>query len=172
MFILGTFRLVTTLYNQKVRTRKGLSNSYITHITEDKNGYLWFATEEGLNKLEGNYFTSFYKENKGKTLNLTGNELNCLLDDPNEPILWIGTQRAGLNAFNYQTNEQTIYQHNESDPYSIATNDITDIYPAKDGNLWITTYWRGIEYLNKKPANLLTITSNLFPSSQVILSGH
>lgn len=150
LFILGTFRLVTTLYNQKVRTRKGLSNSYITHITEDKNGYLWFATEEGLNKLEGNYFTSFYKENKGKTLNLTGNELNCLLDDPNEPILWIGTQRAGLNAFNYQTNEQTIYQHNESDPYSIATNDITDIYPAKDGNLWITTYWRGIEYLNKK----------------------
>ena len=135
---------------KKLGLEKGLSNSYITHITEDKNGYLWFATEEGLNKLEGNYFTSFYKENKGKTLNLTGNELNCLLDDPNEPILWIGTQRAGLNAFNYQTNEQTIYQHNESDPYSIATNDITDIYPAKDGNLWITTYWRGIEYLNKK----------------------
>ena len=28
-------------------------------------------------------------------------ELNCLLDDPKDSILWIGTQRAGLNAYNY-----------------------------------------------------------------------
>lgn len=86
---------------------KGLSNNYITDIAEDKNGYLWFATEEGLNKLEGNRFTSFYK-NEHLPLNLTGNELNCLFDDQTEPVLWIGTQRAGLNAFNYQTNQQTI----------------------------------------------------------------
>lgn len=135
---------------KKLGLEKGLSNSYVINITEDKNGYLWFATEEGLNKLEGDHFTSFYRKNEGKPLNLTGNELNCLLDDPNEPILWIGTQRAGLNAFNYQTNEQTIYQHDENNPYSIATNDITDIYPSKNGNLWITTYWRGIEYLDKR----------------------
>lgn len=65
-----------------------------------------------MNKLEGNHFTSFYKKS-GKVLNLTGNELNCLLDDPTEPILWIGTQRSGLNAFNYQTNQQIIYQHDK-----------------------------------------------------------
>lgn len=92
---------------KKLGLEKGLSNNYINDIVEDKKGYLWFATEEGLNKLEGNHFTSFYKKS-GKVLNLTGNELNCLLDDPTEPILWIGTQRSGLNAFNYQTNQQII----------------------------------------------------------------
>lgn len=151
------FCLLTTLAGwsqpytiKKLGLEKGLSNSYVINITEDKNGFLWFATEEGLNKLEGNRFTSFYKQNEGKALKPTGNELNCLLDDPEEPVLWIGTQRAGLNAFNYQTNQQTVYQHDEKDPYSIATNDVTDIYPSADGNLWVTTYWRGIEYLDKK----------------------
>lgn len=134
---------------KKLGMEKGLSNNYITDIAEDKNGYLWFATEEGLNKLEGNHFTSFYK-NEHFPLNLTGNELNCLFDDQTEPVLWIGTQRAGLNAFNYQTNQQTIYQHDDKNPSSIATNDVTGIYAASDGNLWITTYWRGIEHLDKK----------------------
>ena len=42
----------------------GLSNNYVVDIAEDKNGYLWFATEEGLNKLEGTEFTAFYKTEK------------------------------------------------------------------------------------------------------------
>lgn len=135
---------------KKLGLEKKLSNNYIIDIAEDKNGYIWFATEDGLNKLEGGVFSPFYKKDKGKSLNLTGNELNCLLDDPQKPILWIGTQRAGLNTFNYQTNEQIIFQHDPNDPHSIATNDVTDLAIAADGNLWITTYWRGIEYLNKE----------------------
>lgn len=134
---------------KRLGLEKKLSNSYIIDITEDKNGYLWFATEEGLNRLEGGIFSSFYKKDKGRLLNLTGNELNCLLDDPKEPILWIGTQRAGLNAFNYQTNKQHIFLHDDKNPFSIATNDVTDLAIAADGNLWVTTYWQGIDYLDK-----------------------
>ena len=66
---------------KKLGLEKKLSNNYIIDIAEDKNGYLWFATEDGLNKLEGGVFNPFYKKEKGKSLNLTGNELNCLLDD-------------------------------------------------------------------------------------------
>lgn len=148
---------------KKLGPEKGLSNSYIIDITEDKNGYLWFATEEGLNKLEGNHFTAFYKSNKHKALNLTRNELNSLLDDPNEPILWIATQRAGLIAFNYQTNTQQIYQHHPNNPSSIATNDVTGIHPSPDGNLWITTYWRGVDYLNKETGKFTHYNQSTVP---------
>lgn len=148
---------------KKLGLEEGLSNSYVVDIVEDKNGYIWIATEEGLNKLEGGKFTSFYKANKGKLINLTGNELNSLFDDPNEPILWIGTQRAGLISFNYQNNTQIIYQHNYQDPHSIITNDITSIHPATDGNLWITTYWRGIEYLNKKTGKFTHYNQQTIP---------
>lgn len=148
---------------KKLGLEEGLSNSYVVDIVEDKNGYIWIATEEGLNKLEGGKFTSFYKANKGKLINLTGNELNSLFDDPNEPILWIGTQRAGLISFNYQNNTQIIYQHNYQDPHSIITNDITSIHPATDGNLWITTYWRGIEYLDKKTGKFTHYNQQTIP---------
>lgn len=47
---------------KKLELEKKLSNSYIIDITEDKNGYLWFATEDGLNKLEGGLFSSYYKK--------------------------------------------------------------------------------------------------------------
>ena len=149
---------------KKLGLEKKLSNNYIIDITEDKNGYLWFATEDGLNKLEGGLFSSYYKKDDSKSLNLTGNELNCLLDDPQDPVLWIGTQRAGLNAFNYQTNQQTIFLHDENNPYSIATNDVTNLAVAADGNLWITTYWRGIEYLDKKTGKFTHYNQQTVPN--------
>ncbi len=154
------FLLITCLLNalgclaqtytvKRLGLEKGLSNNYVIDIAEDKNGYLWFATEEGLNKLEGSTFTAFYKTENDEQ-GITGNELNCLLDDPAKPILWIGTQRAGLNAFNYETHTFTIYRHDKDNPNSLATDDVTGIFPAKDGNLWITTYWKGIDHLDKE----------------------
>lgn len=134
---------------KRLGLEKGLSNNYVVDIAEDKNGFLWFATEEGLNRLEGNTFFSYYKEENGKE-GISGNELNCLLDDPDEPVLWIGTQREGLNALNYETNTFTVYRHKEDDPNSLSTNDITKISPASDGNLWISTYWKGVDYLDKQ----------------------
>ena len=140
----------------------GLSNNYVVDIAEDKNGYLWFATEEGLNKLEGTEFTAFYKTEKDET-GITGNELNCLLDDPQENILWIGTQRAGLNAFNYETNTFTVYRHDDNNPNSLATDDVTGIFPAKDGNLWITTYWKGVDYLDKQTGKFIHYNQETIP---------
>ena len=94
---------------KKLGAMEGLSNNNVLSIPQDKQGYLWFATEEGLNKFDGVHFISYYKDIPDK-LHITGNELNCLLDDPIDSILWIGTQRAGLNAYNYSNNTFTIYK--------------------------------------------------------------
>ena len=79
---------------------KGLSNNYVVSIAQDKEVFLWFATEEGLNKFDGTRFITYYKNETKNGYGITGNELNCLLDDPKDSILWIGTQRAGWNAYN------------------------------------------------------------------------
>ena len=39
----------------------GLSNTYIFDTTIDKYGYLWVATEDGLNRFDGNRFFTYYK---------------------------------------------------------------------------------------------------------------
>lgn len=134
---------------QRLGVERGLSNNYVVSIAQDKQGFLWFATEEGLNKFDGTQFIPYYKSTTGAQA-LTGNELNVLLDDPTDSILWIGTQRAGLNLYNYAKNEFSCYKNSPTDPNSLITDDITAISPAADGNLWITTYWNGVDYFDKK----------------------
>lgn len=151
IFLLTAITVHTQTYTIKhLGLGEGLSNNYVIDIAEGKDGYLWFATEEGLNKLEGNSFSNYYKTTGKDEQGITGNELNCLLDDPEEPILWIATQREGLNAYNYENNTFTAYRHDENNPNSLATNDVTCIRPSSDGNLWVSTYWKGIDHFNKK----------------------
>lgn len=76
--------------------------------------------------------------------------MNYIYADPVEPVIWIATQRAGLNAFNYEQNSLQVYVHDPDSPVSVMTNDITAIAPATDGNLWISTYHWGVEYFNKQ----------------------
>ncbi|MDO5637290.1 MAG: two-component regulator propeller domain-containing protein [Myroides sp.] len=136
---------------QKLGLEKGLSNNYIMGITQDQKGYIWVSTESGLNRFDGEGFT-VYKKNIPKTAgkSINGNELNMLYADKDDPIIWIATQREGLNAFNYDTETFYYYRNNPDDPNSLITNDITHVTQASDGNLWIATYHRGFEYLDKK----------------------
>lgn len=132
---------------KRLGVENGLSSNYATSIVQDKKGFIWIATEEGLNKFFGSGFYTYYK--KGNLDIISGNELNTVMDDPDEPVLWIGTQRNGLNAFNYQTGESLKYLHDKGKPQSICTNDVTHISAAKDHNLWICTYWEGVDFLKK-----------------------
>lgn len=131
---------------KKLGLREGLSSNYILDIKQDKWGFMWFATEQGLNRFDGSRFISYYKS-PGQ---LTDNNIRSLLDDPKRPILWIGTRDRGLNAFNYATNTFKNYRHNNQDRYSLIANEITYLTRAYDGNMWITTYNSGLDHFNYK----------------------
>ena len=104
IFLCLPFLLSAQPYTIKhLSIREGLSNNHVVSIAQDKRGSLWFATEEGLNKFDGIRFLTYYKEETTGKQSITGNELNCLLDDPIDSILRIGTQRAGINAYNNPT---------------------------------------------------------------------
>ncbi len=128
-------------------TEKGLSCNYISEATMDKYGYLWIATDEGLNRFDGQHFFTYYKNNvKGR--GLSSSELNCVLDDRKDPMLWIGTKNDGLDAFNYSTGEVTCYRHDDNEKSSIATNDITSLCHGEGNLIWLTTYWKGLDLLD------------------------
>ena len=94
-------------YVDRLGVMDGLSNTCVLDIAQDKLGFVWFATEEGLNMLNGNKITSYFKSEANS---ITGNELNCVLDDPTDSLLWIGTQRSGLNVYDY-VNDKFISYH-------------------------------------------------------------
>lgn len=129
----------------------GLSNNYVVDITQDQNGYLWIATEAGLNRFNGNDFTIYNKSNSG----LSSNELNTLLADPNENKIWIGTQRDGLCYFDPKT--ETI---NRLKVKGMLTSDITQLLPANDGGIWIVHYHLGIDHYNPKSEKFTTYSTD------------
>ena len=106
---------------KRLDVREGLSNNHVVSIAQDKRGFLWFATEEGLNLFDGLRFTPYYRKENPARPWVTGNELNCVFDDPQDSILWIGTQRAGLNAYHYTDGTFSNYLHSEDDPASLAS---------------------------------------------------
>lgn len=133
---------------KKLGIEEGISSNYVVSITQDRKGFLWFATESGLNRFDGNQF-KIYKKNT-TSHSISGNELNKVYTDNYDDVVWIATQREGLNMFDCNTETFTQYKHNENDPFSIITNDITDIINSRDGNIWLSTYYRGVEYFDKK----------------------
>lgn len=137
---------------------QGLSCNYVVSIAQDKYGFLWFATEEGLNRFDGNSFFTYYKQRDRQ--GISSSELNCVIDDAKEPVVWIGTKNDGLNSFNYQTEEWHSYKHDGKNPSSIATNDITHITPSANGKLWITTYWKGVELFDPETKRFVHFDKN------------
>ena len=163
LLLLSVVSLAQPYSVKQLGIEKGLSNNYVVSIAQDKQGFLWFATEEGLNKFDGTRFITYLKNEDLTRQGITGNELNCLLDDPHDSILWIGTQRAGLNAYDYVNNTFLCYRHDGENPESLITDDVTKIVAATDGNLWITTYWRGVDYFDKKAGKFIHYNTQTVP---------
>ena len=62
LLLSATFVAAHPYLIQRLGIEQGLSNNYVLSITQDKQGFLWFATEEGLNKFDGTRFITYYKE--------------------------------------------------------------------------------------------------------------
>ena len=172
IFLCLPFLLSAQPYTIKhLSIREGLSNNHVVSIAQDKRGSLWFATEEGLNKFDGIRFLTYYKEETTGKQSITGNELNCLLDDPVDSILWIGTQRAGINAYNYANDSFITYRHNENNPKSLVTDDITKIIAASEVTYGFAPIGKAWTILTSKPGNSPITIPKPYRVLQATISG-
>lgn len=120
---------------QNFSTTDGLSSNSVLGIVQDKDGMMWFATMDGLNRFDG-YTFKVYRNNPRNINSLSNNFVTCLeLDTYGN--LWIGTQN-GLTCFNQKTNTFTRYFHQQKNN-SISNNYIKSLLADKNGFLWIET---------------------------------
>jgi signal transduction histidine kinase/ligand-binding sensor domain-containing protein/DNA-binding NarL/FixJ family response regulator len=117
-------------------TGDGVSGSIVNTIIQDKTGYLWFGTNNGLDRFDGIEFKS-YKHIHGDTISISNGFVKCLLEDRNGN-LWVGTTN-GFDKFYYETESFTHYKI-FSDRYNRNSNYITSIVEDRDGFLWLGTY--------------------------------
>lgn len=125
-------------------TEDGLSHDIIRDIIKGKEGFMWFATWDGINRFDGKNFVT-YKSMAGDKSSLGNNRIEEIKEDASGYI-W-------LKAYDNQ-----IYRFDKSTESFLSIANIlgTDkiefknIIPAKDGNVWLTTVKKGIYLVQKK----------------------
>ncbi|HSO89282.1 MAG TPA: two-component regulator propeller domain-containing protein, partial [Draconibacterium sp.] len=120
---------------------------FITGITQDVKGSMWFATKLGLHKYNGTQLTS-YQYNTQNPNSIMTNTLESISADANGDI-WIGSLGAGLDRYNPDTGIFTHFKHDPENPSTISNDTITSILRDKQGNLWIGTH-RGLDKFDSK----------------------
>jgi ligand-binding sensor domain-containing protein/two-component sensor histidine kinase len=142
----------------------GLSQSTIFAIIQDKQGYLWLGTIDGLNRYDG-YEFRVYVNDPSDINSVSDNFISALYED-SDGFIWIGTVNGYINRFDRKT--ETFKRYSVNDFFSVIrkteadfydyplafsrnqTNTITSIAGDSEGNLWIGTWGNGIVKFNIK----------------------
>jgi ligand-binding sensor domain-containing protein/signal transduction histidine kinase len=119
-----------------ISIEQGLSQSSVKVIFQDRRGFLWFGTEDGLNRFDG-YNVKIYKPDPDAINSLSDRWINSIVED-REGYLWIAT-RLGLNRYDPRTEEFIRFVHDDANPVSLIDNHINVLYIDKNDNLWIGT---------------------------------
>ncbi|MCL2327012.1 MAG: SpoIIE family protein phosphatase [Bacteroidetes bacterium] len=163
-FCIAFFFLASTLHAQtqklifeSISMAHGLSQHCVNAIIQDSTGFLWFATNDGLNKYDGHSFRIF-KPIQGDTRSISGNKISTLLQDSDGKI-WVGmTMGGGLNIFDPRTEIFTPVMDKQGKSY--YEHDISDIFEDREGNVWIASNGGGLYCYNRKTETCSHYTHN------------
>lgn len=125
----------------------GLSENSVICILQDRKGFLWFGTGDGLNRYDGHQF-KIYKHDPDNPHSIGSNYILAVFEDHNGD-LWIGTWQGGLNKYNRENDTFTRFLNDPDDPYSLSDNSALSIYQDSKGILWIGTIAGGINQYHK-----------------------
>jgi len=122
-------------YFSNLNLKDGLSQLSVLDICEDAEGFIWFATRNGLNRYDGEHFT-VYKHDNNDPSTISDSHIRVLLSDTCNNRIWAGTGN-GLNCIDLHTHQVTSYL---IDKYpAIPGRAIISLSQDKNHNIWIGT---------------------------------
>ncbi len=121
---------------------QGLSQSVVLSVHQDREGYIWFGTEDGLNKFDGYSFT-VYRHRENDTTSLSSSSIRCIAED-SSGNLWIGTWDGGLNRYDPESGAFVRYRHDPRDSSSLSNDRVVSVLCDSRRNLWISTWGGGL----------------------------
>ena len=127
----------TTKGWQELTIADGLSQGMIFGLRQDRNGFIWVATKDGLNRYDGHNFTVFTHD-PYNPFSLSDNHCSALLLD-RRGRLWVGTLNKGLNLFDDRTHR---FYHIDIIDKTITNSgsyEINLLSEDPNGNIWLAT---------------------------------
>jgi ligand-binding sensor domain-containing protein len=149
-----------------ITTKEGLSQDIVTCIARDAKGFMWFGTEDGLNRYDG-YSIRVYKNDPVDSTTIAWNSIAAMLVD-RQGRLWVSA--SGVNLYDERTDKFTRFQHSPANPLSLPYDYVSALCQDSNGAIWAGT-GKGLAQFDSrtghcllyknKPNDLSSLSSNL-----------
>ncbi|HKO80339.1 MAG TPA: two-component regulator propeller domain-containing protein [Chitinophagaceae bacterium] len=127
-------------YFRHYQVENGLSNNAIICSVQDKKGFLWFGTKDGLDRFDG-YSFKIFRNDPEKEGSIGSNFIHSLYVD-NDDVLWVGTEK-GLYQYDARTESFSVL-------LTPIMEQTTDIQMDMSGNLWFISNFNLFNYSPRK----------------------
>ncbi len=124
----------------------GLTNTNVLKVLQDRQGYIWAATQEGLFRYDGYQFKVFKHDAQDPT-SLAGNYIQHIFED-SRGVLWLSIPPIGFAQYHPQTETFTNYAHQPDNPNSLSSNIVMSVAEDSNGDLLIATLGGGLNRYN------------------------
>jgi ligand-binding sensor domain-containing protein/two-component sensor histidine kinase len=149
------------LYFEKINVQNGLSHNKVNCILQDKRGFTWLGTDDGLNRYDGKNFVHF-RSIPGDTTCITGNIITDILEGK-EGKIWIATTDGGICSYDYRLppdKQFRQYKHDPRNRNSIPANAVNTLLEDQKGALWLGTSGKAVIRFNKKTERFYDVTQS------------
>lgn len=138
-------------------SENGLSQNTVLSMLQDRKGFMWFGTYDGLNRYDGCEF-KVYKSETGNPSSLTGNLIRYIFED-HSGVFWIATD-GGLNLYDREKENFIRYKFNSNDSNSLSSNRVRWMSEDQYGVLWIGTDGGGLNQFDKERKKFIRYEKN------------
>ncbi len=135
LFSLSAFAVETVSFRH-LDSRDGLPQSTVPAIAQDRAGYIWIATYDGLHRFDGYHFVSYRNDPRDEN-SISDNVIDSLLID-DENRIWIGTAQGGLNRLDSSSGKLKRFLDDDGD-YALRSRRISALLQAQNRRIWIGT---------------------------------
>jgi ligand-binding sensor domain-containing protein/serine phosphatase RsbU (regulator of sigma subunit) len=141
-----------------LNVENGLSQSAVTCILQDKNGFMWFGTQDGLNRYDG-YNFKIFKNISDDSTSLSDNFIFSIYENESGS-LFIETQSGKINKYNPVKESFQIIPEQEISKYRSKRNSVLAIYYDKNDVVWSGGLSKetGLKMENKKTGEIKIYT--------------
>jgi len=134
---------------EQLTFKEGLPYDQITALLQDKQGFLWIGTEDGLMRYDGRNIRE-YRHLAGDTNSISNNTIRCMFEDSSGRI-WVGTD-MGLNVYSPEKNRFRRFIFSDTNN-NMARNYIIDVIVDKMNQVWYCTY-SGLYLMDRKTSEI------------------
>ena len=126
---------------------EGLPSSTVYKLAQDRDGFIWAGTQDGLARYDGVAFR-VWRSDPDDPAAIAGNEATALFVDRANRV-WVGGEGTALSVLDAHRRGFRQFRHDAMRPDSLSADDVWAIAQDRAGAIWVGTYSGGLDRLRE-----------------------